>query len=278
MAKGRPWGFIPAVLLLAGCLTTLQVIPIDYTPGSARPAISRYAGYESDVKAIGYVMIEELKLPRVEGTLLVYPSRQEYQSGFVTELGAPPDRVAAKTGALAVANCPYKKILANGERLSNLPWHVRVRTLAHEMTHMAQFALGGWSCRLPHAWLTEGFAHWAAYRVLEKLGLDSFASGREAAVESVAGPKSGRALPPLSRLSSQPDWDGAVRDPGAAESVYGQSFLAADYLIGQKGMAAVVEYFRMFERSNNRDPNFKAAFGADAARFEADFNAQRKNF
>lgn len=272
MAKGSPWKYgIPAAALLAGCLTGLEVIPIEYT-GSAPPAIDRQGGYASDVRAIAHVLAADLKLPPTAAVVIVYPSLGEYESGFVTELGAPPDRVSVKTQALAVANCPHKKVLANGDRLSALPWHVRVRTLAHEMTHLAQFALAGWSCRPPHAWLTEGFAHRAAYQVLEKLWLDTFAAGRAASMASVRL-KSGGGLPALSRLVSPPDWDATVRNPDVAEAIYGRSFLAADYLIERKGAAAAVEYFRLFGRENSRDKNFRAAFGQDPARFEADFDA-----
>jgi hypothetical protein len=45
-------------------------------------------------------------------------------------------------------------------------------------------------------------------------------------------------------------------------------------LIEQKGVEAVVEYFRLFEKLNNRERNFTAAFGEPVAAFDKQFSAE----
>jgi len=56
------------------------------------------------------------------------------------------------------------------------------------------------------------------------------------------------------------------------EATYGQALIAVDYLIEQKGLAAVLEYFRLFKKSNNREQNFLTAFGESPAAFDEKFS------
>jgi hypothetical protein len=57
--------------------------------------------------------------------------------------------------------------------------------------------------------------------------------------------------------------------PGAT---YNQAFLAVDFLIEQKGLPAVVEYFRLFGKLDNRERNFTRAFHEPLAEFDDKFS------
>ncbi|HEY2989930.1 MAG TPA: hypothetical protein VGL11_19585 [Candidatus Binatia bacterium] len=267
----RLFQYALTIVLLAGCTITQQVIPVSYEPATVRPSADRH-DYQNAAKAIAYVMVEELKLPRVEAVLIIYPTRAEYESGFVAEVGSTPSQAAGRTHFLAMANCKYKKVLVNGQSLSRLPWSSRVKTLAHELTHIAQYSLGNSRCSSPHSWLSEGFANWAAFKVVESLGLDTFAKERETFVESVYKLKSNRTLPALSQMAVSSDWEYLAKSLGA-DATYAQSFLAVDFLIEKKSLPAVIEYFSLFARSNNRNVNFMTAFGEDVSVFEQEFGA-----
>jgi hypothetical protein len=48
-------------------------------------------------------------------------------------------------------------------------------------------------------------------------------------------------------------------------STYGQAFIAVDFLIEEKGLPAVIEYFRLIAKTINRERNFVVAFGESLA-------------
>jgi hypothetical protein len=47
--------------------------------------------------------------------------------------------------------------------------------------------------------------------------------------------------------------------------------LAVDLLVEYKGLPAVVQYFRLFEKLNNRERNFATAFEEPVTKFEDKF-------
>lgn len=262
------------VALIVGCLTARQVVPISYGGGdAAAPLATR--DYDAAVKAIARVMVDELKFPPIDAVVIVYPTVAEYEAGFVAEIDANQADAAAKTHFLGVASCKHKKVLLNGYRLARHRWSARVKTLAHEMTHIAQFSLADATCVSSDPWLREGFANWVAYTVLDRLKLESFAKEKESVIENVAAYKSRGKLPSLGQLSAPPDWAYWVRSVGA-DATYGESFLAVDFLIVRKGLPATIDYFKLFARSGDRRKNFQTAFGEDVARFEEEFAAHLK--
>jgi hypothetical protein len=56
-------------------------------------------------------------------------------------------------------------------------------------------------------------------------------------------------------------------------AVYDVAFLAADFLISEVGLPAVIDYFRLFSKSNDRVQNFHAAFGRDPSILEDRFSS-----
>jgi hypothetical protein len=262
-----------AFILLAGCFTR-EVIPISYAP-ETRPSAGRPGDYLDATKAIASVMVEDLKLPPIDAVMIVYPSSAEYEAGFITEAELTPGEASAKTRAAALASCQKRKVFANGEILARLVWSHRVKILSHEMTHLTMFALGNWQCESRHPWIAEGFADWITLKVIERLGLDTFAEGKKNFLESLGQLNSKRKLPTLGEISGPAEWDEWAKSSGRGPA-YAQAFLAVDFLIERKGLPAAVEYFRLFGRSTNRPNNFRIAFGQDVATFDRQFGAHLK--
>ena len=54
---------------------------------------------------------------------------------------------------------------------------------------------------------------------------------------------------------------------------YAQAFLATDLLIEQRGLSAVIDYFRRVPNATDLMQNFQAAFGVELATFQHEFTA-----
>jgi hypothetical protein len=259
--------YLFGVVFLAGC-GTIQTIPIAYTPEVSRRTAGQH-DYDAAVKAIAAVMIEDLNLPRLDSVLTVYPHVGVYEMGLRMELDDRPN-AADRSVSFAIASCGKRKVLADGRRLAALSWTNRVRSLAHEVMHLEEFALADWSCKTPHYWIMEGFAEWGASTIVDKLGLQTFAISVEASRRT-----SGEEQPQLARLDSESGWMTAEQVAGRS-AVYSKSFFAVDFLIARKGLAAVADYFARFKDSDARAEHFAAAFGEDVKTFEAEFEAHLK--
>src|SRR5438045_2286923 len=162
---------LTGIVCLTGC-ATVRTIPIAYAPEVSRQSAGQH-DYETAVKAIAAVMVEDLSLPRLDSVLIVYPHIGVYEMGLRMELDDRPN-AADRSVSFAIASCGRRKVLADGARLAALSWANRVRALAHEVLHLAEFALADWSCNTPHYWLMEGFAEWGAWTVMDRLGLENF--------------------------------------------------------------------------------------------------------
>ncbi len=270
MRRSLPGCCIAAAVLLAGC--AINTIPIGYVPETSRRAAGQH-DYERAVKAVAAVMVEDLRLPQLDSDLYIYPHLGAYELGLRMQLDDRPD-AATRSVSFAIASCPRRKVLADGERLAKLSWPNRVRTIAHEMMHLAEFALADWRCAIPHYWLMEGFAEWGAFTILDRVGLETLANNvavarREARLQEAA------ASAPLDRLGSEAEWAAAETKIGRA-AIYSQSFLAVDFLIQRKGLDAVVDYFKRFGDSPARADHFIAAFGEDVETFQAELSAHLK--
>ena len=56
-------------------------------------------------------------------------------------------------------------------------------------------------------------------------------------------------------------------------AIYSQCLLAVDLLVKQHGAQAVVDYFSLFRRSDDRLGNFRAVFSQDLPAFEKEYLA-----
>jgi len=283
------WG-----IFLPGCASAPRVVQIPTIVEPVRPIISRTSGYRETLAAIVSVMVQNLKLPAADGTVTFYPNSMVLESALIAEYEKDFEQLerqlsskekerfqATKTESIAlaarqrattaVAVGMYKRVLVNDLTFVRYPWSERIRVLAHELTHTVEKNLADGRLISADLWLVEGFAQWVAYKVLDALDVESFAKGREQAIEVTAKARQYQTFPSLTQLVTGTEWLTWARTLGR-EATYGQALLAVDFLIEQKSLSAVVEYFRLFAKLNNRERNFVTAFGEPVAAFEGEFS------
>ena len=277
------------VLILQGCSSAPHVLIIPSATETIQEIAYRTGDYEKTLGAITSVMITELKLPAIQGSVTFYSSQASYEAGVMQEaqedlerlreqLGPRGDQLNGETVLLAakrsavnsVAQTMYKKVLVNEWRFSKAPRSEQLRILAHELTHLVQKEMVDGRLILLDQWLAEGFADWVGYKVADTLAVESIAKSRETALGFIATAKSFQTLPSLRQLAMNSDWITWSRTLGAP-ATYGQAFFAVDYLIEQKGLPVVIEYFRLFRKINDHNRNFATAFGESISSFDDRF-------
>jgi hypothetical protein len=169
----------------------------------------------------------------------------------------------------------YKTVLVNEWRVAMYSWLEWIRVLAHELTHTAEFELFDGRIALADQWLIEGFAEWVGYKVVQSFGAQDFAVSRKLALDSIVTATSRQTFPALGQLARNPDWITWTRTLGRP-ATYGQALIAVDYLIQERGLSAVIEYFRLFKKLNNRERNFVTAFGESVSAFDGRFSEHLK--
>ena len=289
VCSGFGWG-----IFLSGCASSPIVVQIPGVAEPVRPPLSRTSDYSQTLAAIVFVMTRDLKLPAADGIVTFYPNSMSLEAALVTEYKkdfeqlekqlSPKERerfqadkaesialAARQRATTAVAVGMYKRVLVNELVFLRYSWSERIRVLAHELTHTVQKNLVDGRLMSADLWLVEGFAEWVAYKVLDALSVESFAEGRQKAIDSTATARQYQTFPVLSQLVTGTDWQTWARTLGR-EATYNQAFLAVDLLIREKGLSPVVEYFRLFRRLNDRERNFTTAFGESVAAFEGEFN------
>ena len=240
-------------------------------------------------------MVRDFGLPGIDGgSVILYPSQTSFEAGVVAHISADAERrhkqlgfsakpldesavVSSATITAVGSNAVgmYKKVLVNEWRIakySRLEW---VRVLAHELTHTAEFELFDGRIASPDSWLLEGFAEWVGYKVVESFGAQDFAVSRKVALDSIVTATSYQTVPSLRQLARYPDWTTWTRTLGRP-ATYRQAFIAVDYLIQERGLSPVIEYFRLFKKLNNRERNFVTAFGESVSAFDGRFSEHLK--
>lgn len=161
----------------------------------------------------------------------------------------------------------HRRVFLNESALDRLEWPGRVASLAHELGHSLQYEWGGGVRGASDQWLREGFAEWLALQVMDRLGALRFNDARRRYWAALGATRASRA-PRLDEMATFRQWVmlGGRRDIAP----YAQSFLAVDFLIEKHGLKAVVDYFERFARVQDREGNFRAAFGEDLPSFERD--------
>jgi hypothetical protein len=274
---------------ISACATapvTLNVTPT----GASAPLQYGTKDYPHALAAIMAVMVNEWQLPGVDVSVTLYPSQVSYESGVISELDrnrqrirqqlnlalnpAREEQALAASKRLAVNSAAvgmYRRVLINEPRVNRLLWTEWVRVLGHELAHTAQIELANDRPAAWDQWLVEGFAEWVGYKIADRLGAESFAKSRAQALNRIARVKGYQTLPSLTQLVDGPSWTAWVQSLGDA-ATYGQAFIAVDFLVEQKGMAAVIDYFRLYRKLNNRTRNFTAAFGESLDPFDKRFS------
>jgi hypothetical protein len=268
----RGLGFVIATIL-AGCTVVPRETRLTVMPGASRPVVAQIGNYQDAVDAIVSVMTEDLQMPvpRTSFTLYFYPYREAFAQGLTERFNTDPTRARAiaKSALGRIRQTKEgKQFLVNEEILDNLRWPERIHVFAHELTHIVQYELA--DGRLTgDLWLIEGFADWVAYQVLEALGLDTFSRRKHLKIDQV---KHEREHPLLSQMVTVQDWEALNASYGSAIP-YAQAFLATDLLIEQRGLSAVIDYFRRVPLATDLMQNFQAAFGTELATFQHEFTA-----
>ena len=270
-------GFACAVLslliftLVAGCGASgsgRTVVPIAMDPAAlVAPADSaELTTHDAAVRGIAGILVNELRLPMPDRvTVNVYASRQVFEQGLIQDANVSPVR-AAELSDFAIGVGKRRQLLFNDETYDHRgrEW---LRLVTHELAHVSQIELAQGEGRAEQ-WLAEGMAEWVAFRVLERLKLDTMDRRRALAR---GGIKSHAAL-----VAARLDLDTLGTPRGftvrhlreGSLPTYQLAFLMADYLITRDGFEKVVEYFASFSQKQQRLDNFRRAFGQSLDEFE----------
>jgi hypothetical protein len=226
----------------------------------------RASAYSAPLASVLDGLEQELALPRLDVSLVLFPSRRAFEQGLL-EIGytAALARSASAFNAIGGA----RAVLINAAAADGLSRAERTRLIAHEVTHTLQYQLGGGTRGMSAQWLREGFAEWVACRVTSRLGLASFASLRGDVVDQLATARIGLPHAPFDRLATFPQWVEAQHRYEAP--LYVQAFIAVELLLEMRGVPAVLRYFEQFRNTQDPERPFVDAFGLEPAVFERAF-------
>ena len=271
------WGLFCGVIslalltVIAGCGASgsgRTVLPIAIDSTALVPATDskNLTTHDTAVRGIAGILVKDLGLPMPDRvTVFVYASRQVFEQGLIQDAHVSPVR-AAELSDFAIGVGKRRQLLFNDEAYEQkgVEW---LRLVTHELAHVSQIELAQGEGRAEQ-WLAEGMAEWVAFRVLERLGLDTIERRRALAR---GGIKSHAAL-----LAARLDLDTLGTPRGftvrhlreGSLPTYQLAFLMTDYLITRDGFDKVVAYFSSFSERQQRIDNFRRAFGQNLEEFE----------
>jgi hypothetical protein len=250
----------------AGCVGGRTVVPVSFeTATLASPVSMDLSSHEATVRGIASILVRDLGLPVPQQvTVYVYSTRDVFEQGLVDD-GRVSRVRAAELSDFAIGVGKRRQLLLHRESsIGTVEW---VRLLAHELAHVSQIELAEGEGRAEQ-WLAEGMAEWIAFRVLERLQLDTFVRRRILAVELIRDHepvRSGRL--DLDTLGTPRGFTLRHLREGS-QATYQLAFVLTDYLIAREGFDRVVRYFESFARRGDRRSNFAAAFGQSLEEFE----------
>jgi hypothetical protein len=269
-AVWRIVGLGALALALEGCAASREPLSLRI-PGLGAKPVLRLAwidNYPRAVATVAFILEHDLELPRVAASLRFYASREALAEALVSSGYDPAaaDRITSTIGALAADG----QIVLNEGALAHRPWSHRIAVLAHELTHAVQYQLADGRRGASDQWMREGFSEWVSVRVLERLDITTLPRMRYRQMRHV---RNSPHLPPLQTLAKSEEWlDIGVR-PGHT-AMYPYAFLAVDLLVQQHGTAKVIDYFRLFAFTDDREWAFRTCFGQDVASFERALRAR----
>jgi hypothetical protein len=262
-----------AIMLLAPCLAPAERVEITVNGAAAAVTLTAEMDDTAMLSAIASVMAGPLGLPLLSPLYVhFYDSEKAFEEGLLRDAGVDAahvgDHVRFATGVGS-----EKGIFLRRDRLTRSTVAPRAGLFAHELTHVAQYALAGGKRLVAEQWLKEGHADWMEYQVLERLGVQTYERSRQVQVREIkrAGPLA--ELPRLTTLSTQRGWVTA-RDKHAKGGTYAVAFFATEYLVEKKGAGAILAYYRREQPASSRAAAFKNAFGTTIEEFAEDFAAK----
>ena len=243
------------------------VVPVSLEePAPALHYPGDFGSHEAVVRGVATILARDLGLPVPERvTVYIYSSRAVFERGLIND-GRLPGVRAAELSEFAVGVGKRRQLLLqdHGGPLAAREW---LRLVAHELTHVAQIELAQGEGRAEQ-WLAEGMAEWAAFRVLERLGVDTLLERRAAAIGHARDHpalRGGRL--DLEQLGTSRGFTvGHLRDGSLA--TYQLAFLMTDYLIRRHGFESLLRYFRAFAAGRGRHESFRLGFGQGLQEFE----------
>jgi hypothetical protein len=259
---------VVVVALFAGsCAKRVEQIEIVRVPPErGTPVSARINTYEAALTLVLDALEQELTVPRVEVSLVLFPSRRAFEQGLL-QIGYTKALARSASSFNAIGGA--RAVLMNAGITDGLTRTQRIRLIAHEVVHTLQYQLSGGIRGASEQWLREGFAEWVACRVTARVGLASFDSLRADLIDQLADAPFGLPHAPFDQLATFPQWVEAQRRYQAP--VYAQAFIAAEQLVEMRGVPAVIRYFEQFKSSQDRHRAFVDAFGIDPAAFERAF-------
>lgn len=252
-----------------------MVVPVFFEQ-AALAAAPRYpadfASHEAVVRGVAALLARDLGLPvPARVTVYIYGSRAVFEQGLVSDGQLPVGRAAELSGFAGGVGKRRQLLLHDeGRPPAEREW---LRLVAHELTHVAQIELAQGE-GLGEQWLVEGMAEWAAFTVLERLGLDYLADRRVAAwgrVRNHPALRTGSRLD-LSSLGTSRGFTVRHLREGSLPT-YQLAFLMTDYLVRRHGFEALPAYFRGFAAGRGRLEGFRVSFGQTLHEFEAEIVA-----
>ncbi|HSL19980.1 MAG TPA: hypothetical protein VK886_00495 [Vicinamibacterales bacterium] len=260
-------GILPVCLLLttAACLGTGTRV-VSLPDPSVRPVanIRTISDYPVAAASIVEVLERDFGFRRFPVAFYFCPDRQAFEemlldSGYDAAFARQTARTMDAVGG-------YRRVLLNESALERQDWPGRVASLAHEVGHSLQYEWGGGQRRTSDQWLREGFAEWLAMRVMDRLGGVTYGQVRRQYADALRRTRRARS-PRLDEMVTFREWVELASRQDIAP--YAQAFLSVDFLIERHGLPAVVDYFERFARDQDRESNFRAAFGENLAAFES---------
>lgn len=264
----RPALLPPSVLLLGalgGCAASVPAgVTLPHPTARAVAHVDRIYDYPTAAASIAAVLERTLGIPPFPVTFHFVSGERAFEAALV-EFGQDP-LMARDTASVMRAVGMYGRVLLNNDSLQRISWRNRVRVLAHELIHSLQYELAGGRRGTSEQWLREGFAEWAALSVLDDLRgrpLEDLRAQQQALFR-----RSDRSRAPrLDQMLTFEQWVPLADRPELA--TYAQAFLTVDFLVSRHGVPAVVDYFRQFATTADREAAFRRAFGEDRDTFGA---------
>jgi hypothetical protein len=262
---------VAAALVLGSCQSSGSrvVLPVAFEEPVASATLrypQDFASHEAAVRGVASMLSRELALPVPDRVMVyIYSSRAVFEQGLMNDGRLPAVR-AAELSEFAVGVGKRRQLLLQdeGSPPAAREW---LRLVAHELTHVAQIELAQGEGRAEQ-WLAEGMAEWAAFVVLERLGLDTMAERRAAARGHVREqPALRQARLDLETLGTPRGFTVRHLREGSLPT-YQLAFLMTDYLIRRDGFDRLIEYYRSFAAGRGRHEAFRIAFGQSLEEFE----------
>jgi hypothetical protein len=241
--RSRGAGFLTLGLVLlaaAGCASRHADWVFEVRAANAPARVAPGADDTVLLDVVASVITHELGLPlpaRVPA--YAYADASALADGLVRH-GIAGER-ASQAARLGAAVATRAGIFLRSDLLPHMSTSERLRLFAHELAHIAQGELAGGRAPM---WIREGHADWVAFRVIARLGGRPYAHLREGRRLLLLGSRTPPAeLPALDELETGEAWVQAVQRHGAA-AIYGQAFLAVDWLIERYTERLILSFFR----------------------------------